>query len=437
MHSITIPYLQVDSDEWVDKIFLRRGEGGLATIDTTLMNNGTPYDLTGCSVLFLAYDPNEKVIYEPVNITSQKDGKVSYTVSKSLTNMYGDIRVAYFRIQNGDDTITTGNIPIIVRDNVDLNDEQAGEYESQFENLLKGVQDLMAEVGDALGETRTATKNANDAAKAANDANSNISKAEAGRVSNESQRQLNETARQKAAEEAAAAEEQRKQDEDAREQAEQARQAAETERVEEWESLKDEAETATTNAQDAADLANEAANNADSSAQNADEAAEKANKAVERVDDAVKLANDAAGDATVAASLANAATDKANEAIDDMADAMAAFNSIVGTDITYSYSDSSTVPPTDGWTASQKPVPQGMFQWIKTVTHYRQGNPTVAYSVAHQGVDGRDGIGAMTSSLFWLWVDEKGDLYAEYTESDKAPVFDYNPENGNLYYVLD
>lgn len=437
MHKITIPYLQVDSDEWSDKIFLRRGEGGLATIEASIMDNGVAYDLTGCSVLLLAYNPDQKVIYDPVKITSAKDGKVSYTVSKLLTSTDGDIRIAYFRIQKGSNQITTQNIPIVILKDVDLDGEQADEYESEFENLLKGIQDLMADTNKALDDNKVATNAANAAAKAANDANASFSKAEDGRVSNESQRQQNETARQNSENERKQAETKRNQAEADRERAEQERSKAHLDRVNEWETIKQQAETATGNANESARQADNSAANADKSAQGADEAATKANKAADSVNQSIRLATDAAGDATVAASLANAATDKANEAIDDMADAMASFNSVIGTEVTYAHSSSSTVPPTSGWTAAQQPVPQGEFQWVRTVTHYRQGNTTTAYSIAHQGVDGRDGIGAITSSLFWLWVDKNGDLYAEYTESDKAPVFDYNPETGDLYYVFD
>lgn len=436
MHSEAIT-LDVAKRLMVDWINLRVGEGGLTTIDATILNNGVAYDLTGTSVLFMAYDPDLKVIYENARIVDAKAGKVSYTVSKSLTNMAGKIRQAYFRINTSNDQITTQNIPILVEANVDLNDEQAGEYTSQFEQLLQQVQELIETTNTALTDTRTATKNANDAADAANTANANYSKAEANRVASEGQRSLNETARQDAESKRKADEDSRIAAEQARDSAEQARAAAETSRAEEWEQIKEEAETATTNAQDAADAANEAAQRVDETITEAvdatNQATDRANKAAANVEAATKLANEAAGEATTAASLANATNERAQQAIEDINDALDEYNTILGTEISYAIGTSSTMPPTDGWTAAQQAVPKGMYAWERTVTHYKKGNPTTAYNVAYQGMDGRDGIGVETSSLFWLWGDTEGNLWATYSDENNPPQFSYDGESGNVY----
>lgn len=437
MHSILIPHLEVDSDEWVDKIHLRRGEGGLATIDAVIMDNGSPYDLTGLAVTFYAYDPAGRNIYESARVTSGKEGKVSYTVSKRLTNLKGDITVAYFEITKGDNTITTQNIPIFVNENVDLSGEAAEEYESQFNKILRDVQNLIGNVNeqlnkvdDALAENSAATKRANDAADNLEKYQSDASKAESDRATAESKRVSAESAR-------ASAEAQRVAAENQRNTAETNRVNAEQKREERFTQIIDDTSAATREAKEAAKSANDAANRVDTSIQNAEIAANVANKAADRVDESIKLATDAAGEATIAASVANETNKRANESIKEMGELMATFNTVVGSEIRYAYGNSPTTPPTDGWTATPQAIPDGMeYQWTRVTEHMSDGTSDIHYSVARQGKDGRDGIGAMTSGLFWLWVDDFGDLYATYSDETNPPRFEYNRDTGNLYAKL-
>lgn len=54
-----------------------------------------------------------------------------------------------------------------------------------------------------------------------------------------------------------------------------------------------------------------------------------------------------------------------------------------------------------------------------------------------QGPPGESGIMASTSGMFSLYLDSNtGDLYAEYPDGDSPPVFEYDAETGNLYYVI-
>lgn len=423
MHSIVIPKLQVDSDEWVDKVFLRRGEGGLATIDATIMNNGQPYDLTGLAVTFYAYDPSGRNIYESARVTNGKEGKVSYTVSKRLTNMKGDIRVAYFEITSGNNSITTQNIPMYVSENVDLSDEAAGEYESAFDALLKQVQAVMGDVNKALNDVESAVgktnaaiaaanKTADDFTKATNDAKA----AESGRVSAEANRVIAETNRATAENERASREQERQANENRRITAEQARESAEQKRVEDFATIKDESEQAINEARDAAKNANDAADRVDESIDKADKSADRANKAADRVDESIKMATDAAGEAEIAASVSNAATKRLN-------DAMEGFNAVKGTEIAYAIGDSSTQVPTTGWTSAQQNVPQGKFQWVRTITHFLNGNDTVAYAVAYQGMNGKDAMLTEINGMYWFNVEDDW-LVVYYDDATNAPNFE-------------
>lgn len=411
----------------VDRIYLRVGEGGMTTIDATIKNDGEPYDLTGKSVLFLAYDKDKKNIYEQARITDGKAGKVSYTVSSRLTNMKGEIRIAYFRIQNGTDQITTQDIPIEVLENVDLDGEQAEEYTSQFEQLLAEIQAMMADVNEALLDTNAAAKKATDAAAEATAANSSFSKAEAGRVSAEGSRSLAETARDRAEAERLTSEAQRVADETNRQKAEEAREAAESQRSEEWEQIKADAETATQDATEAAQAANDAADRIGDVMERATAASDRAEVAAGKTEQVIKDATDAAGKAEIAASVSNAATARLNDAMRD-------FNAVLGTEISYAIGTSSTVPPTSGWTAAQQAVPQGQFSWERTITHFWDGTSTVAYAVAYQGKDGRDGVTTQINGLYWFDVEEDN-LVVYYHDQDDPPEFEI--EEGILYALYE
>lgn len=428
MHNISID-LVVAKDDMVDSVYLRRGEGGLAAIVATIWDNGQPYDLTGCAVKFLAYDAKRRNIFESATITTAKSGVVSYTVSRKLTSIEGSISLAYFEITKGDGVITTQRIPIRILENVDLSGEESSEYESDFEKLLQSVNDMLAKANSALETAETISKDASQALSDANTALSNAQKAQSTATANESARETAEQQRKTAESGRVAAE-------NVRDTAEQQRQNNEIKRQETWDSLVDDVKAATDDANEAADRANEAAGRVDSTISASEAATDAANKAANRVDESIRLATDAAGDATIAASVANATNERANKAISDMNGLMDTFVTIIGSEIRYGYSNSSTVPPTT-WTAVPQVNTENLaFQWTRTIEYLSNGESETHYSVAAQGKDGRDGIGAQTSGLFWLWVDENGDLYATYSDEANPPRFNYDHDSGNLYATI-
>lgn len=412
-----------------DTVILRRGEGGLTTISAQIMDGSKPYDLTGSSVMFLAENAEDKIVFEAATIEAPKEGKVSWVVGKNLTMAVGNVALAYFRISKNEDDITTQTIPIYICENVDLSAEEAEEYESEFEKLLNDINDLQARANTVLSDATQATTNANNAADACNSAADRIEGAEDARISAENARANAETARQ-------STETARDKAEQDRADAESAREAAETARADEWGTIKQEAQSATQNATWAAEAAQSATSELIDAASSANTAADRANKASNQLEDTIRLATDASGDATIAASVANAATERANTALSDMAEAMSKFNTIIGTDIAYAQGESSTVPPEDGWTEAQQSVDQGLYQWTRTTTYYLNGESRVTYCVAYQGMDGRDGIGTESSSLFWLHVDENGDLYATFSDDANPPQFRYDQSTGNVYAIV-
>lgn len=409
-------------------LLFRRGEGGLATIEATIMDNGVPYNLTGCSVMFYAYNAKLQRCYEAARIITAAQGTVSYTVSKTFTSVAGEIALAYFRISSGDNIITTQAIPVIILDDVDLSSEKAEEYESQFEKLLADVEALMGTVNGALTNTTSATQAANAAANAANSAMASYATAEANRVGAEGSRVLAEQTRASSESARVSAESARQQAESERASAEASRVTAELNRADEFERLKSESEQATTEATQAAEAASAGAERVEGAVGSAERALELANTAKEYTDKATADAYAAAGNASSAADASRAATARLNEA-------MEGFDSILATEVHYAIGDSGVIPPTTGWSITPQEATPGRYLWSRITTHFERADDRVVYAIARQGADGRDGMTANINGLFWLYTDDDGNLWVVYSDENDPPEFEYEYESGNLYAI--
>lgn len=419
MHSEPVVLDVTKSHEAVEKIHLRRGEKGLTSIDATILDGSTPFDLTSCSVVFMAQDRLERYVLASGKVTDPKAGKVSYTVDANLTSIPGEIALAYFEVTDTiGNKITTPKIPIIILENVDLAGIQADEYESEISQLLKaledGIRDANKASNDAQEAVRAANKAVDDAATAVDNANAIV---DAASQAVADARTATNNANSAAASANANAE-------------------AAAEATERAVNAAVGVESATWDANEAARLANEKAQAASDAADRVDTSIERADQAADRADEATRLATDAAGEATIAVSAANAANERASKALADMQEALDEYDTIIGTERRYAPGDSPAYPPEDGWTSYPQYVAPGQWQWTDNITYYKSAEPTHSYSVAYQGVDGRDGIGAVSSSLFWLWVDGNGDLYATYSDDTNPPSFRYDFNTGNVYAVV-
>ncbi|WP_302327810.1 hypothetical protein [Enterocloster lavalensis] len=54
-----------------------------------------------------------------------------------------------------------------------------------------------------------------------------------------------------------------------------------------------------------------------------------------------------------------------------------------------------------------------------------------------QGPKGESGVTAPTNGIFFLSLDEEGNLYVDYQDQDSPPMLHYDSDTGNLYYVFD
>ena len=61
---------------------------------------------------------------------------------------------------------------------------------------------------------------------------------------------------------------------------------------------------------------------------------------------------------------------------------------IVSVSTTYQIGSSGTTPPTGSWSASVPSPQKGKYLWTRTVTSYKQGDPTTTFGVSYYGTDG-------------------------------------------------
>lgn len=56
--------------------------------------------------------------------------------------------------------------------------------------------------------------------------------------------------------------------------------------------------------------------------------------------------------------------------------------------------------------------------------------------IAPKGDKGASGVQAATAGMFTLEVEENGDLYVNFVDQGEAPQFEYEPDTGDLYYII-
>ena len=183
-----MPYIEtitfdLDKKSPINPIKLRRGENGLTNIVGKFISNGTAYNLQGCSVYFCSLNALKQFAKHQATITNSSDGTATYTLASDTTSVPGELLAAYFEIRNGDKIITTGNIPIIICDNVEISDEQASQYKSTLDQMLDEIEGYLSSVQSITDAAAKATSSANTAASNASSATTKANNAAASATS--------------------------------------------------------------------------------------------------------------------------------------------------------------------------------------------------------------------------------------------------------------
>ena len=110
---------------------------------------------------------------------------------------------------------------------------------------------------------------------------------------------------------------------------------------------------------------------------------------------------------------------------------------IVSTSVQYQEWTSGTQYPTGTWLDNPPSVMQGNFLWTRTIVNYSDGSQTVAYSVAHSGLDGSGAVASVNTQLpdmngnVTITASDVGAL----PDSYQPPVTSVNNKTGTV--VLD
>lgn len=64
---------------------------------------------------------------------------------------------------------------------------------------------------------------------------------------------------------------------------------------------------------------------------------------------------------------------------------------VASSKIMYATANSSTTPPSSGWSTTMPAVSKGQYLWTRTATAYSDGSSTTAYSLGYVSLDGKDG----------------------------------------------
>lgn len=167
----------------VKAITLRRGENDATEIKAKIMLGDIGAFWTNLhyyTAKFKAVLPNGDFAELPCTVDSG-NSTVSTIVTNELTAIDGKITVAYFEFTGSSGIVaTTDAIPIWIEQDADLSEGQRGEYQSNIDNLVKQLDEYIADARkaaeqanaakDAADRANDAAQGVEDAAKAANDA---------------------------------------------------------------------------------------------------------------------------------------------------------------------------------------------------------------------------------------------------------------------------
>ena len=125
----------------------RQGEVDAQTLNVQITLDGTPYDLTGCTVFFEALRGDGKKIIEEASITNALSGYISITLPAGLSLQHGHAQLAYFAVYNADDSIiTTESMEIVTLSGLCMFTDS--DYIPYIERIIKELEAYLENVSE-------------------------------------------------------------------------------------------------------------------------------------------------------------------------------------------------------------------------------------------------------------------------------------------------
>lgn len=119
------------------EVKLRRGEGDATKIRAIVQDHGETFDVSGYTVTFKMLNPDKQYVNVPAAIEDAKQGIVYCVVPHDATDVAGGVDIAYFELSQGQEIVTTNDIPIMVLLSNDLSPEQEHQYKTEIEKLIE------------------------------------------------------------------------------------------------------------------------------------------------------------------------------------------------------------------------------------------------------------------------------------------------------------
>ncbi|MFS0927842.1 phage baseplate upper protein [Enterococcus durans] len=141
--STTEPY------NYVGMINVRQGNRNTEVMEAAIVENGRPYDLTGCKVYFESIVGEKFPVQLDAKIVDAKNGKIQYTFDQySMQSLHG--QTADFMIMKGTDVIgTTQDFSYFVVKAVSKTEGEMGSYWQSVEDLIA---DMAAFINENQGD---------------------------------------------------------------------------------------------------------------------------------------------------------------------------------------------------------------------------------------------------------------------------------------------
>lgn len=141
--STTEPY------NYVGMINVRQGNRNTEVTEATIVENGRPYDLTGCKVYFESIVGEKFPVQLGAKIVDAKNGKIQYTFDQHSMQSLGR-QTANFMIMKGTDVIgTTQDFSYFVVKAVSKTEGEMGSYWQSVEDLIA---DMAAFINENQGD---------------------------------------------------------------------------------------------------------------------------------------------------------------------------------------------------------------------------------------------------------------------------------------------
>lgn len=144
-------------------IYGRVGDSQSQTVTVNVTDNDQQLDLTGSTITFEGTLNGDKIkIFDSDNIVTKpgdlKKGTFTYTFPSQAFSQSGKYSRAYFSITLEGKRNTTGNFPIIVDKNADIDAEEAKTVITQYNKLVAELNELQKKNIDSLNKDITSIK---------------------------------------------------------------------------------------------------------------------------------------------------------------------------------------------------------------------------------------------------------------------------------------